>query len=105
MTQATTKETFAPFDAADYIKDIVDAGIYLELAADEDPGDGTDIHAALRTIARSKSMSALARKTGLDRSGLYKAMSEEGNPSFTTVVKVAHALGLRLRLEAVESSG
>ena len=34
--------------------------------------------------------------------GLYKALSEEGNPSFTTVMKITRALGLRLRLEPEE---
>ncbi|MFC0209171.1 helix-turn-helix domain-containing transcriptional regulator [Chelativorans intermedius] len=32
----------------------------------------------------------------MSREGLYKALSEDGKPSFATIVKVAHALGLRL---------
>lgn len=36
-----------------------------------------------------------------DPRGLYKALSPEGNPTLVTVVKVAHALGLRLRFEAI----
>ncbi len=42
-------------------------------------------------------MAQLARDTGLSRKWLYKALSPEGNPEFSTVVKVIHALGLRLR--------
>jgi len=30
------------------------------------------------------------------REGLYKVLSPEGNPEFSTVVKVLHALGLKL---------
>ena len=56
----------------------------------------------LSAIARSQNMSALARDAGLNRAGLYKALSEDGNPSFTTVMKITRALGLRLRLEPVE---
>jgi probable addiction module antidote protein len=41
-------------------------------------------------------MAQLARDTGLTREGLYKALSAEGNPEFSTVVKVIHALGLKL---------
>ncbi len=41
-------------------------------------------------------MTQLARKTGISRDGLYTALSVEGNPSFATVLKVAHALGLTL---------
>ncbi len=44
-------------------------------------------------------MSQLARDTGLTREGLYKALSEDGNPSFATITKIAHALGLRVRFE------
>ena len=32
--------------------------------------------------------------------GLYKALSGTGNPSFATVSKVAHALGLKITLAA-----
>lgn len=45
-------------------------------------------------------MSQLARDTGLGRESLYKALSGEGNPSFGTILKVMHALGLRLEAHA-----
>ena len=45
---------------------------------------------------RAKGMSQLARDTGLGRESLYKALSGEGNPSFATILKVAHALGIKL---------
>lgn len=41
-----------------------------------------------------------ARDAGLSREGLYKALSENGNPSFATVLKVARALAVRLHAEA-----
>jgi probable addiction module antidote protein len=37
----------------------------------------------------------------MSREGLYKALSADGNPSFATISKVAHALGLRIHFEAV----
>ncbi len=37
----------------------------------------------------------------MSREGLYKALSAHGNPSFATVVKVSHALGLRVHFEAI----
>ena len=43
-------------------------------------------------------MSRLARDAGLSREGLYKALSKNGNPSFATVMRIARALGLRLRI-------
>ena len=54
---------------------------------------------ALGVIARAKNMSQLARDTGLTREGLYKAFSPEGNPTFTTVAKVAKALGLQITVQ------
>ncbi len=44
-------------------------------------------------------MSQVARETGLARESLYKALSPEGNPEFTTVMKVIKALGFRLHAE------
>src|SRR5690606_22548425 len=61
--------------------------------SDGDPGAITH---ALGTIARARNLSQLARDTGLTREGLRKALSGEGNPTFSTVHKVARALGLRL---------
>ena len=94
-------ETFAPWDAADYINTEERARLYLEVAADQDPGDGSQIRAALKTIARAHKMSSLARDTGLSRGYLYEALSEDGNPTLTTLLKITRALGIRLRLESV----
>jgi DNA-binding phage protein len=41
-------------------------------------------------------MTQLARDTGIGRESLYKALSGQGNPSFATILKVVHALGVRL---------
>ena len=34
----------------------------------------------------------------MSREGLYKALSEDGNPSFATVMRIARALGLQVRI-------
>ena len=49
--------------------------------------------------SRAKNMSQLSRVTGMSREGLYKALSPEGNPTFSTVAKVAKALGFKLTVE------
>lgn len=43
---------------------------------------------------------SVARDAGLSRERLYRALSEDANPSFATVLKVARALGQRLHAEA-----
>ena len=94
------------FDAAEYIETVEDARQHLELCAEQDPGDGSAIRAALNTIARTRNMSGLSRDAELNRAGLYRALSEDGNPTLSTLLKITRALGLRLRIEPIpESSG
>ena len=75
-------ETYTKWDPAEYLRTKEDVRLYLEACADEDPGDGSVIRAALNNIARAQNMSKLAREIGITREGLYKALSENGNPSF-----------------------
>lgn len=91
-------ETFTRWDVADHLQTKEDARLYLEACAEEDPGDGSLIRAALNDIARAQNMSRLAREIGMTREGLYKALSESGNPSFATVMRITRALGMQLRI-------
>ncbi|MBI5197914.1 MAG: putative addiction module antidote protein [Nitrospirae bacterium] len=84
-----------PWDAAEHLKTEEEMAAYLEAALEE--GDPALVAAALGDIARAKGLTQIARKTGLGRESLYKALSAEGNPEFATVLKVVRALGLRLR--------
>ncbi len=93
-------EKFSPYDGADYLRDLGDAAAYLE-AALEDGDDPALVAQALGTIARSGNLSELARRVGMSREGLYKALSADGNPSLATIVKVANALGLKLHFQPV----
>ena len=60
------------------------------------------IRAALKHVARTQNISALVRNTGLNRGNIYETLSEDGNLTLATLLKVPNALGLRLRLEPVE---
>ena len=93
-------ESFTKWDVTEHLHTREDARLYLEACAAEDPGDGSLIRAALNDIARAGNMSQLARDVGMSREGLYKALSEEGNPSFATVTRIARALGLQVRITA-----
>ena len=48
-------------------------------------------------MGRAEGMTNVAAEAGLGRESLYKSLSVEGNPAFSTVLKVTHALGIRLR--------
>ena len=89
QTVKTTK-----WDVVDYLKTDKDMANYLEAAIED--GDPALISAALGDIARAKGMSQVARKAGLGRESLYKALSPNGNPELATILKVVKALGLRL---------
>ena len=86
------------WDAAEHLKTDEDMAAYLEAALEE--SDPALIAAALGDIARAKGMADIARETGLGRESLYKALSRDGNPEFSTVLKVVKALGLRLHASA-----
>jgi probable addiction module antidote protein len=91
------KITVSDFDAAEYIKTEEDILAYLEAALEEN--DPKLLFTTIGDIARSEGMARLAQELGLDRKGLYKALSPEGNPSFVTVAKVLDKLGFRLNIE------
>ena len=90
------RETFSPFDAAEYLKTDEDMALYLDAMIEESNGDSRMIAVALGDIARAKGMTQIAKETGLARENLYKALSAEGNPEFSTVMKVITALGIKL---------
>jgi probable addiction module antidote protein len=45
-------------------------------------------------------MSQVAKDAGLSRESLYRALSQDGNPSFATILKVARALGVKFHAQA-----
>ena len=98
---STSTKAFSPYDSADYLVSVEDAAAYLEAALEEGGDDPAFVAQALGTIARSGNVSELARRAGMSREGLYKALSGDGNPSFATIMMVAKALGLKLHFESV----
>ena len=89
-------EKFSRFDTVDYLKSDEDLIEYIEASMEDAGDDPALIAAALGNIARARGMGQLAEDTGITREGLYKALSENGNPRLGTVMKVMRALGLRL---------
>jgi probable addiction module antidote protein len=89
-----------PYDVAEQLRTPEEMAAYLEAWLEEAPDDVGGIARALGDIARAKGMSTVARETGLSRESLYKSLSEDGNPSLATALKVAKALGLRFRVGA-----
>ncbi|NBS08909.1 MAG: putative addiction module antidote protein [Betaproteobacteria bacterium] len=87
------------WDSAEHLKTDDDMAAYLEACLEEAGDDAAFIAKALGNIARAKGMTQLSKDTGLGRESLYKALSGEGNPSFATILKVTHALGLKFHVQ------
>ncbi len=98
--QTSTRTQTVPYDVAEQLRSPEEMAAYLDAWLTEAPEDVAGIARALGDIARAKGMSQVARDAGLSRESLYRALSENGNPSFGTVLRVARALGLRLHAEA-----
>jgi probable addiction module antidote protein len=93
------EEQFARYDSADYLKTEEDIAAYLEAVMEEGDDDPAYIARALGVVARARNMTALAQEVGMSRVGLNKALSGEGNPTLSTVLKVAKALGLKVSIQ------
>jgi probable addiction module antidote protein len=83
-----------PFDAAPFFTSLEAQRDLLDDAVDS--GNAAYIANALGVIAKARGMTAVAREAGVTREGLYKALSEDGDPRLTTPLGVVRALGLKL---------
>lgn len=95
-------DKFTRFDASEYLDS--EEGIEEFMIAAFETGDPAFIAKSLGLIAKARNMTRLASEIGMSRSALYKALSGEGNPEFSTIMKVMGALGLRITsIDAIEA--
>ena len=81
------------------LKDAEFAAEYLNAALVE--GDQAAFMLALRDVARARGgMTAVARRTGMNRVALTRALSKTGNPELRSLTKILDASGVRLRFVA-----
>ena len=96
--KASSKTRTVAYDVSEQLRTPEEMAAYLDAWFVEAPEDAAGIAQALGDIARAKGMAQVAKDAGLSRESLYKALSANGNPSFSTVLKVAKALGVRLNV-------
>lgn len=82
------------FDIAQHLNTTEEIRAFLQEVLET--GDESDFIHALNTAARAMGMTEIANKAGVSRASLYKSLSENGNPKFSTVCKVTKALGCKL---------
>ncbi|WP_298214355.1 addiction module antidote protein [Acidocella sp.] len=86
-----------PFDMANHLKTETEVVDFLSAAFEEE--DPAYIAHALGVVARAHGISQLSKETGLTRETLYKSLSDEGNPTLSTLTKVMKAMGLRVTVQ------
>ncbi len=90
------------FDAARYLDSETSVAAYLTDILEAN--DAALLAAALGDIARARGMTEIAKKAGITREALYKALRPDSAPRFDTVSRVCAALGVRLVAQAVQPS-
>jgi probable addiction module antidote protein len=85
------------WDMADHINTKEDVIGIIEAALEEN--DTALLLDVIGDIARSKGMAQIAKELNLARESLYRSLSQGGNPSFDTVVKVLDNLGYQLSVK------
>ena len=83
------------WNVAEHLKTKEEREAYLNAAFED--GDASVIAAALGDIAKAEGMSKVAKRTGLGRESHYKALSPDGNPALSTILKVIRAFEFNLR--------
>ena len=101
----TTKATSYDSLFADRLKDKTFAIEYLNEAL-KDEEDLTMFLVALRRVvdAQGIRMMDLSKKSGMNRENLYKMLSDQGNPEFSSVKRILDSLGYRLSIGQDETA-
>ena len=82
------------FDVTEYLDTEDVQSCYLNYVAEENDPD--ELLKAINDVARARGMTKTAKEAGITREGLYKALSPDGNPAFSTVFKILNAIGYTL---------
>ena len=76
------------------LRDPVEAAAFLDAVIEMD--DPSALLLALRQVAKAHGMAEVARRAEVGEKTLFKALSQNGNPTIATVHKVLQAVGLKL---------
>lgn len=88
-----------PVDTSEFLTDEETIQEYLRLAVEDN--DPEYFLIALGNVAKARGMSEIARKSGLSREGLYKALSPNSHPRHETLQKILGALGFEFTIKPI----
>ena len=81
------------------LTDPVEAKHYLRAVLEDYP---QGFLKALRNVAQANQMKKVAESAGIKRESLYRALSDQGNPTFDTLTGVLAALGFKLSVVGID---
>ena len=90
----------------EHLKNPEEAQAYLDVAIEEFEADGNKEHflLALRNVVEAQGgIGALAERTKMNRSHLYRVLSKNGNPRLDKIGAILNGLGFRLSVRPLQS--
>ena len=75
---------------------LVDEYLAAALEDADKEGGRQALLAALRHVAEAQGMANVAERAGIPRESLYRALSQNGNPTIKTLLAILDAAGLKL---------
>lgn len=101
MTSKINVADLPEFDMTQQLKSEEDIATFVTMAIED--GDAAELAHALGVAAKARGMSEVAKRTGITREALYKALKPNAKPRFDTISRVCAALGVRLVAQPVHS--
>jgi probable addiction module antidote protein len=86
------------FDATRFLDSDKAVAEFIDAALET--GEPSVLIRALGEVARAQGMAKVAKRSGLGRESLYKALQPASHPRLATIMRVAQALGIRLHASA-----
>jgi len=86
-----------PFKMSEYLSTPKERALYIEEVMKDN--DETLLLSALKDVADSMGISELSNQSGLPRATIYKALAKTGNPRFSSLTSILHALGLKITIQ------
>ncbi len=80
------------------LKDPKEAAAYLNAHLTDDTSEALFL-LALRDVAKAHGFSEIASQAALGRESLYKTLSKNGNPKFSTLKSLLKVFGLKITIE------
>jgi len=89
-----------PWDTSELLDTEEEIAMYLSVVFEE--GDPEGIAMAIGHVAKARSMTEIAKRAGISRKQLYRALQEGGDPNVITLADVMSSLGVKPTAESTK---